>query len=148
MGVNQFTDLPAAEFKKFKGVDKQMVLARAAARAASKPILGDEVLASLPDSVDWRTKNVVTPVGSQACGDCWAWSATETLESHAAIATGKLFNLSVQELIECVPNPDQCGGLGGCRGATMELGFGCVVRVVRSHNHCAYFPPLSGTPAI
>ena len=30
---------------------------------------------------------------------------------------------SEQALIDCVPNPDQCGGTGGCSGATQELAF-------------------------
>jgi len=34
--------------------------------------------------------------------------------------------LSRQNLVDCVPNPNQCGGTGGCGGATAELGFGWV----------------------
>lgn len=28
-----------------------------------------------------------------------------------------------QALIDCTPNPDDCGGTGGCDGATQELAF-------------------------
>merc|ERR1719454_2694709 len=28
---------------------------------------------------------------------------------------------ATQELVDCVSNPDRCGGDGGCRGATVEL---------------------------
>jgi C1A family cysteine protease len=46
---------------------------------------------NLPDSVDWRTKGVVNPIKSQsACGCCWAFATTSTLESHVALATGNL----------------------------------------------------------
>jgi cathepsin L len=31
--------------------------------------------------------------------------------------------LSEQELVDCMPNPDQCGGTGGCEGGTQWLGF-------------------------
>jgi hypothetical protein len=40
-----------------------------------------------------------------------------------AIATGTLISLAPQELVDCVTNPDHCGGSGGCGGATQELGY-------------------------
>ena len=40
-----------------------------------------------------------------------------------AQASGMLFDLSVQQMAMCAPNPDQCGGSGGCNGATAELAF-------------------------
>merc|ERR1711904_241675 len=30
---------------------------------------------------------------------------------------------SPQEPVSCMPNPEECGGTGGCQGATAELGF-------------------------
>ena len=45
------------------------------------------------------------------------------LESHIAIKTGKLIELSPQEYVSCMPNPNQCGGSGGCQGATQWLLF-------------------------
>ena len=48
------------------------------------------------------------------------------MESALAISTGKLLTLSPQNLISCVRNPDQCGGKGGCEGATAELGLAYV----------------------
>merc|ERR1719230_2001748 len=57
------------------------------------------------------------------CGSCWAFSATETVESAYAIASGKLLQLAPQTYVNCVKNPDGCGGTGGCEGATMELAF-------------------------
>ena len=29
----------------------------------------------------------------------------------------------MQELVSCMPNNDECGGVGGCQGATAELAF-------------------------
>merc|ERR1711953_860675 len=59
-----------------------------------------------------------------SCGSCWAFSATETLESHLAIATGEAApKLSPQQIVSCAPNPDQCGGTGGCQGSTQPLAF-------------------------
>ena len=54
----------------------------------------------LPARVDWReTPNVVSSVKDQGhCGSCWAFSATEALESHVALATGLLYDLSPQQI--------------------------------------------------
>lgn len=57
------------------------------------------------------------------CGSCWAFSTTAVLESHAALNSKKLLVLAPQQLVDCAPNPDQCGGTGGCNGSTQELGF-------------------------
>jgi cathepsin L len=87
---------------------------------------------TLPTSVDWRRRSstsgssvgVVTPVKNQGrCGSCWAFAATAALESHIALATGKLFVFSVQEFVSCVPNIRHCGGGGGCSGSTAELAY-------------------------
>ena len=78
----------------------------------------------LPDSVDWRESGVVSPVKNQGhCGSCWAFATTETVESHIALATGKLFSLSPQQLVACAPNDDHCGGYGGCLGSIPELAY-------------------------
>ena len=78
----------------------------------------------LPKSVDWRSRNVVTSVKDQGhCGSCWAFAAAATLESHLALETGLLFDLSPQQIAMCAPNPDSCGGTGGCNGATAEIAF-------------------------
>jgi len=78
------------------------------------------------ESKDWRdVDGVVTPVKDQgSCGSCWAFSAAETLESHLAIATGKAApKLSPQQIVDCAPNPQSCGGTGGCDGSTQPLAF-------------------------
>jgi cathepsin L len=67
---------------------------------------------------------VVTAVKDQGhCGSCWAFASTATMESHVAIATGLLFDLSPQQVAMCSPNPESCGGTGGCEGATAEVAF-------------------------
>lgn len=83
----------------------------------------------VPNDIDWRTKGVVTPVKNQGgCGSCWAFAATETIESGLAIATGKLLTLSEQNMVSCTKNPRHCGGTGGCQGATAELGIDYVAQ--------------------
>merc|ERR1712139_738719 len=83
-------------------------------------------LADLPEAHDWRdTDGIVTPPKNQAsCGSCWAFSAVSSLESHLAIATGEAApKLSPQQIVSCSPNPDHCGGTGGCDGSTQPLAF-------------------------
>jgi cathepsin L len=81
-------------------------------------------VAELPTTVDWRTKGVCSPVKDQgSCGSCWAFASTATIESHAAISTGMLFDLSTQQIAACAPNLDHCGGRGNCQGSIAELAF-------------------------
>jgi len=78
----------------------------------------------LPSSIDWRRALVITDVKDQGqCGSCWSFAAAESVESYYAIAGGKLSVLSEQQILDCTPNPNQCGGTGGCGGATAELAF-------------------------
>lgn len=43
--------------------------------------------------------------------------------SYVAKNTGLMFTLSPQQLVSCAPNPDHCGGTGGCLGSIAELAF-------------------------
>lgn len=92
-----------------------------------KPVHGFSQVAVNPanaDSKDWRDDGVVTTLKDQGrCGSCWTFAATETLESHWALKTGFLHVLSEQNVLDCTPNPDQCGGTGGCSGGTAELAY-------------------------
>jgi cathepsin L len=79
----------------------------------------------IPDRMDWREQDGVVsdPKDQGGCGSCWAFSAVETLESHYAIATGETVKLSPQQIVSCSPNPQHCGGSGGCDGSTQPLAF-------------------------
>jgi cathepsin L len=77
-----------------------------------------------PSTKSWTAYQ--SPIKNQgSCGSCWAISSTEVLESHLAIAenTTDPLILSAQQLVSCTPNPNECGGTGGCEGATAEIGF-------------------------
>ena len=58
-----------------------------------------------------------------------AFASTAVIESHVARATGILYSLSEQELVSCAPNPQHCGGTGGCGGSTSEI----AMEYVRTH---------------
>jgi len=122
MGVNKFTDMTPEERSLFKGrkpsASENDEIALAELHSRMLPV------SKLPKTVDWRTKGVVTPVKNQGgCGSCWAFSATEVIESAVAIQTGQLLELSPQQMVSCAPNPNDCGGTGGCQGSVQWLGF-------------------------
>jgi len=53
----------------------------------------------------------------------------ETIESYWANATGQLTDLSEQQILDCAPNPNQCGGTGGCGGGTAELAMAQIINL-------------------
>mmetsp|Transcript_49152 Transcript_49152/g.92157 ORF Transcript_49152/g.92157 Transcript_49152/m.92157 type:complete len:259 (-) Transcript_49152:10-786(-) len=80
----------------------------------------------LAESIDWasKTKSGRYFIDQGACGSCWAVAATGALEMRAEIAHQKApAMLSYKELVDCVENPQHCGGDGGCAGATGELAY-------------------------
>ena len=77
--------------------------------------LSSSIKADLPDSVDWREKGAVTEVKDQdICGSCYAFSSAGALEGQIFRKTGKLINLSEQQIVDCDSLDD------GCEGGTMS----------------------------
>jgi C1A family cysteine protease len=77
----------------------------------------------IPESVDWRNNNSVTPVKDQGqCGSCWAFSTTGSLEGIYAIQTGELVSFSEQQLVDC-DNLRHGGNDHGCNGGLMDNAF-------------------------
>jgi cathepsin L len=115
LGVNQFSDLTPEEFKAlyinsgFQGVNVGSYGCKTYTSAAT----------SAPASIDWRQKNAVTSVKDQgSCGSCWTFSSTGASEGAWAIATGKLIDLSEQQLVDCATGVSY--GSHGCNGGQME----------------------------
>jgi len=120
-GVNHMSDWSEAEFGRLLGYNKALGYSQHVEGPPVDPSLtGDD----LPTAIDWRDHDIVTAVKNQGgCGSCWTFGATETLESHWAKKTGALNVLSEQQILDCTPNPDECGGTGGCAGGTAELAY-------------------------
>jgi len=125
LGLNQFSDMNAEEFKLyvhgadgacFKGADAGFVANRGGQDIVLEDVEADFAAAAVqaPESVDWSTKGVVTPVKNQGqCGSCWSFSATGAMECVYAIKTGTLNSLSEQELVDCAGRSYGCDGCNG-----------------------------------
>jgi C1A family cysteine protease len=83
----------------------------------------DEMRAAVPTSLDWSQKGATTPVKDQGnCGSCWAYSATEGIESGLFMASGTLEELSEQQVISCDKTD------GGCNGGDLPTAFDYVTK--------------------
>jgi C1A family cysteine protease len=65
------------------------------------PVFNESI--AVPESINWRDRGAVTEVKDQSvdCGSCYAFASIGALESHYFIKTGKLLNLSEQEVVDC-----------------------------------------------
>jgi cathepsin L len=144
-GVNKYTDATEAEFKALRGYNpsaRPTAEKRSFYSAVHQPV--SYHTAALPTSVDWRNEGVVTPVKDQAsCGSCWSFATAETLESQWAIKTKQLVVLSEQQVLDCTPNPQNCGGSGGCQGGTAELAYARIAELGGLTTEALY-PYVSG----
>jgi C1A family cysteine protease len=103
-GVTQFSDLSAEEFKatyltyRPDNVTRNMT-----------PL---EAGATPPCSINWVDKGATTPIYNQGqCGSCWAFSATEQIETMYFLGkVGPLTKLSMQQIVSC---DNTCAGCNG-----------------------------------
>ncbi|XP_075750661.1 cathepsin L1-like [Rhipicephalus microplus] len=121
--MNQFGDMLQQEFEELVGIGVRVGDKPLRATNASTFLPPENMDAPLPKAVDWRS-TLVTPVKEQGqCGSCWAFSAAGAIEGQHARKTGRLVELSVQDLVDC------CGlayDNTGCIGGLMDNAFRCV----------------------
>jgi cathepsin F len=116
-GLTKFSDLSPAEFK--------TLYLRCGHKGKTQPrSAGANVLPhthkKAPASFDWRTHSpkVVTDVKDQGqCGSCWAFSATENIESMWALKGHDLVELAPEQIVDC----DTVDG--GCNGGDTPTAF-------------------------
>jgi C1A family cysteine protease len=106
-GINKFSDMSVDEFK--ATILKSKPVHRPHHRVMEITEVGE-----LPTAFDWAPLGAVTPVKDQGqCGSCWAFSATETIES-AWIMAGKGTNestiLAPQQIVDCDTTDLGCDG--------------------------------------
>jgi len=110
-GVTKFSDLSQAEFREtylMKNLTLPIVKGSKVWKAPSS-----RRAPQLPTSYDWRTKGGVTPVYNQGdCGSCWAFSATEAIESQWFLAgkVSSIESLSMEQVVQCDTLDAGCNG--------------------------------------
>lgn len=103
-GITFLSDLSQAEF------ESQYLTAD-----AKQKIKGQEVEYTRPVGVtatlvDW-TGVYTTPVKNQGqCGSCWAFSATEQIESDTIRTKGVTYELSPEQIVQCAHVAQGCNG--------------------------------------
>lgn len=108
-GITKFSHMKEEDFRTSRLGFKPNTTKRNS--LARPPVLNLKGMLKDEDSVDWRNKNAVTPVKDQyMCGSCWAMAAVSEIESSVAIATGRLQELSTQQVISCDPIDWGCEG--------------------------------------
>jgi len=121
MGVNEFADETRDEFKVrfgFRNIKNDYL------RSKNTIHTLNQVETANNASLDWRAKGKVQAIKNQGqCGSCWAFSATASVESAHAIATGKLLSLSEQQLVDC----SSAEGNQGCNGGLMDQAFEFII---------------------
>jgi len=108
-GITKFSDLTPEEFASY------YLIKNFTRRAHQLPPVKRQVnkVGATPDPTnwDWFQQGVCTRVYNQGqCGSCWAFSATETIESYYALAGNPLTRLSMEQIVDCDDTDSGCSG--------------------------------------
>jgi len=129
-GVTRLSDRTPGEIAALKGYSRGG--RPEASASAVVALLSEEhhaIDTAMPSDFTWASKlQATSEVQDQAhCGSCWAFSSSTVLRAHSELFQ-KDRKFSVQQIVSCTPNPNECGGAGGCKGATAELAMDYVFK--------------------
>ena len=118
-GLNEFADWSAAEFRAARGGYRPPA---GGVDPGTKIKIADPLpTANLSAAFDWRATapKPVSPVKDQGkCGSCWAFSATEAVESAWMLAGKGAVVLAPEEIVSC-DDPSQRKLDAGCLGGAV-----------------------------
>jgi len=117
-GLNRFSDMSPEEFAKyyltFEAPSTQQLPDFRITDNTAEPLV-DSV-----DSFDWRSMGAVSPIKDQGqCGSCWAFSATEEIESMWFLSGNEMPILAPQQIVDC----DHSLFDRGCNGGTTQFAY-------------------------
>lgn len=149
-GINELSDRTEAELGKLLGwhgaVRSEEDSTRQQQEGASS-LLEEQALP--PETwMNWtRLSSLREAPNQEGCGSCWAVASSTVLQAHSEIYKGHAQSrtFSTQELVDCVDNPYQCGGNGGCKGATVELAYHYVLHRGLSTSEAVPYQARDGT---
>lgn len=129
--VNKLADRTGEELQQLRGYNRH-ARPRGGHEGRPPPALlstGHRGLADLPSEFTWKGKLAATrDVQDQSsCGSCWAFAAGTVLRAHSELYQQDR-KFAIQQIVSCTPNPHECGGAGGCQGATAELAMDYVAK--------------------
>jgi len=134
-GVTKFMDLTPAEFRVQRLMPKGTIKPQ-----PEKKFIEIPHNIQVPDEFDWIAKGAVTPVKDQGqCGSCWAFSATEAIESQWFLAGNSLDSLAPQQIVDC----DKGRGDEGCNGGDTPTAYQYVIAAGGMEKEDAY--PYTGS---
>lgn len=120
--INHLADWTDAELESLKGLK---LGSRANHRASVSSLTGSRTQSSreIPVSFSYHNLSSIRQHRDQGrCGSCWAFAATTAMRARAELR-GLPHQFSTGQVVACAPNPNKCGGQGGCQGATTELAY-------------------------
>lgn len=143
LSVNHFADMTEAEFQRHKGLmpgdgdygsfdfdedneaDGFEYYERRDRIYGKTPRYGH-----VPRELDWRKYGAVLPAkGQGTCGSCWAFAAAGSVEGANFLKTGKLVDLSEQQLLDCTwATPGVKHGNNGCLGGWTWKAFAWITK--------------------
>lgn len=136
-GITKFADWTPEEMKNLYGYKRNYLgglgLNRRGRstphRLSAAPSLMPNKDIDIPLNVSWEhVLDKVRPHRDQGgCGSCWAFGSETAMRARAHIKKQK-HDFSVAQIVACAPNPQQCGGTGGCGGSTSELAYDYVIQ--------------------
>jgi len=129
-GINEFSDLSPEEFTQmYNGFVP-------GTEDGERPLL-DLPNVAAPDTFSWLSSSKVTAVKNQAqCGSCWAFSATENIESVWMIAknltASDMKPLAPQQIVDCDKSD------GGCNGGWPRTAYTYVINAHGQDTEASY----------
>lgn len=125
LGHNQFSDMTNKEYQEYNklgayspAINKGDSLDSNVVSIGEEESTSSRLLDELPKEVNWVEKGAVTRVKNQGkCGSCWAFSTVASIEGAYQLKTGKLVDLSEQQLVDCDSQEM------GCKGGILDRVF-------------------------